>query len=95
MNPHRHCHLNPPGGKGQSWHKDCYVFDHNLRHARFRWVMAFYYPQDTTPDMGPTGVLPGQQWYRKISVAEDAQRLRFDFLFTSRWCPLTDATNPY
>ena len=67
MNPHRHCHLNPPGGKGQSWHKDCYVFDHNLRHPRFRWVMAFYYPQDTTPDMGPTGVLPGQQWYRTIS----------------------------
>ena len=21
MNPHRHCHLNPPGGKGQTWHK--------------------------------------------------------------------------
>ena len=73
MNPHRHCHLNPPGGKGQSWHKDCYVFDHNLRHARFRWVMAFYYPQDTTPDMGPTGVLPGQQWYRTISDPDPAR----------------------
>ena len=73
MNPHRHCHLNPPGGKGQSWHKDCYVFDHNLRHPRFRWVMAFYYPQDTTPDMGPTGVLPGQQWYRTISDPDPTQ----------------------
>ena len=67
MNPHRHCHLNPPGSPGQSWHKDCYVFDHNLRHPRFRWVLAFYYPQDVTADMGPTGVMPGQQWYRTIS----------------------------
>ena len=67
MNPHRHCHLNPPGSPGQSWHKDCYVFDHNLRHPRFRWVLGFYYPQDVTADMGPTGVLPGQQWYRTIS----------------------------
>ena len=70
MNPHRHCHLNPAGGKGQSWHKDCYVFDHNVRHPRFRWVLALYYPQDTTADMGPTGVLPGQQWYRTISDAD-------------------------
>ena len=30
MNPHRHGHLNPPGGKGGGWHKDCYVFDHNI-----------------------------------------------------------------
>ena len=67
LNPHRHCHLNPPGRPGQSWHKDCYVYDHNLRHPRFRWVLAFYYPQETTPDMGPTGVLRGTQWYRTIS----------------------------
>jgi hypothetical protein len=70
MNPHRHCHLNPPGSKGQSWHKDCYVFDHNWRHPRFHWVLAFYYPQDTTPDMGATGVMPGQQWYRTISTPD-------------------------
>lgn len=67
MNPHRHCHLNSPGSKGQSWHKDCYVFDHNVRQPRFRWVLAFYYPQDVTADMGPTGVIPGQQWYQDIS----------------------------
>jgi HEAT repeat protein len=67
MNPHRATHLNPPGSKGQSWHKDCYVYDHNLRHPRFRWVMAFYYPQDVTSDMGPTGVMPGQQWFQDIS----------------------------
>ena len=73
MNPHKHCHLNPAGSKGQSWHKDCYVYDHNLRHPRFRWVLALYYPQDTTQDMGPTGVMPGQQWYRTISDPDPAQ----------------------
>ena len=81
MNPHRATHLNPPGSKGQSWHKDCYVYDHNLRHPRYRWVMAFYYPQDVTPDMGPTGVMPHQQWYQDISdpdpskATEEAQPL--------------------
>ena len=38
LNPHRHCHLNPPGSKGQTWHKDCYVFDHNMRQPRFHWL---------------------------------------------------------
>ena len=68
MNPHRHCHLNPPEGKGQHWHKDCYVFDHNMRHPRFQWVLALYYPQDTTEDMGPTGLLPGKQFYKKLAM---------------------------
>lgn len=67
MNPHRHCHLNPPGSGGQSWHKDCYVFDHNIRHPRFQWVLAFYYPQDTTIEMGPSGVIPRMQNYKTIS----------------------------
>lgn len=67
MNPHRHGHLNPPGGKGQTWHKDCYVYDHNLRQPRFQWVLAFYYPQDTTADMGASGIIPGRQHYKTIS----------------------------
>jgi hypothetical protein len=67
MNPHRHCHLNPAGSKGQNWHKDCYVYDHNLRHPRFDWVLAFYYPQDTTGEMGPSAVLPGTQNFKTIS----------------------------
>ena len=50
LNPHRHCHVNAAGSKGQAWHKDCYVYDHNLRHPRFDWVLAFYYPQETTGD---------------------------------------------
>ena len=70
MNPHRHCHLNPPGSRGQGWHKDCYVFDHNIRHPRFQWLLAFYYPQDTTRDMGPSGVIPRRQNYKTISNAD-------------------------
>ncbi|MDA0746640.1 MAG: HEAT repeat domain-containing protein [bacterium] len=73
MNPHRHGHLNPAGGKGQSWHKDCYVFDHNIRHPRFHWVLAFYYPQDTTADMGASGVMPGMHAYKTISSADPQQ----------------------
>ena len=81
MNPHRHCHLNPPGSSGQTWHKDCYVFDHNIRQPRFRWLLALYYPQDVSPDMGPTGLLPGRQYYDRVSnpdasrTTEEAQGL--------------------
>ncbi len=67
LNPHRFTHLNPPGSPGQNWHKDCYVYDHNIRHPRFRWVMGFYYPQDVDETMGPTGLLPGVQDYASIT----------------------------
>lgn len=73
MHPHRYCHLNKPGSSGQQWHKDDYIFDHNVRHARCRWVMAFYYPQDVSEDMGPTGILPGMQHHNRISDC-DASR---------------------
>ena len=73
MHPHRYCHLNKPGSSGQQWHKDDYVFDHNVRHARCRWVMAFYYPQDVNADKGPTGILPGMQHHNHISDC-DASR---------------------
>lgn len=73
MNPHRHCHLNPPGSKGQHWHKDNYVFDEILRQPRPRWVFAFYYPQEVTPDMGGTGILPGRHYHHHISSDDPAQ----------------------
>ncbi len=73
LNPHRHCHLNPPGSKGQTWHKDCYVFDHNMRQPRFHWLLALYYPQDTSEDMGPTGILPGVQNWETISDHNPAE----------------------
>jgi hypothetical protein len=66
IHPHRHCHDLGPGAGGQHWHKDDYVGDRNVRHHRFRWVMAFYYPQDVSPDMGPTAVVPGRQFYNTV-----------------------------
>lgn len=69
MHPHRYCHLNSPGSKTQTWHKDDYVFDQNVRRHRFRWVMAFYYPQDVSEEMGPTGIIPRSQY--RNSIASD------------------------
>ena len=66
IHPHRHCHDLGPGSSGQHWHKDDYVGDRNVRHHRFRWVMAFYYPQDVSPDMGPTAIVPGRQFYNTV-----------------------------
>ena len=36
-------------------------------------MLAFYFPQDTTEDMGPSGVLPGMQIYKTISDVDPAQ----------------------
>ena len=55
MNSHRHCHMNTPGARSQSWHQDGV----NQRHHHVRTVLGMYYPQDVAPDMGPTVVLPG------------------------------------
>jgi len=73
MHPHRYCHLNRPGSQGQNWHKDDYVYDSNARHHRFRWLMAFYYPQDVDPEMGPTGIMPARQHYNHISDPDPAK----------------------
>ena len=63
MHSHRYCHFNPPGSTGQNFHKDSYEGDEQIRRHRCRWMMGFYYPQDTTEEMGPTAVLPGTQYY--------------------------------
>lgn len=63
MHSHRYCHFNQQGSEGQNFHKDSYEGDEQIRRHRCRWTMAFYYPQDVTEDMGPTGVLPGSQYY--------------------------------
>ena len=57
--PHRYCHVNPPNTPAQSLHKDGY----SKHHHRTRWVMAFYYPQHTPVEMGPTGVADGSQYF--------------------------------
>lgn len=64
---HRHVHDNPPGSKGQNLHKDSlynsrYAVDNQRRHHRTRWLMLFYYPQDTPLELGPTAILPRSQY---------------------------------
>ena len=61
LHAHRHCHFRPPHSDGQRLHKDSW----SRRHHRTRWCMLFYYPQDTTAEMGPTEVVPGSQYYNR------------------------------
>ena len=63
MHPHRYCHLNRPGSDGQDFHQDDYEGDEHVKRHRCRSAVTFYYPQDVTPDMGPSAILPGSQYY--------------------------------
>ncbi len=59
MEDHRYPHVNQPGSEPQKIHKDgAQRGDHRVRHA-----FGFYYPQDTPETLGPTGVLPGSQYF--------------------------------
>ena len=69
MHPHRYCHRNQPGSEAQSFHKDTYEGDEQVKHHRCRWAVAFYYPQETTFDMGPSAILPGSQYYDSSEAA--------------------------
>lgn len=63
MHSHRHPHRNAPHSGGQGFHKDSYWGHQKVRHHRPRWAMAFYYPQDTPVEIGPSSVLSGTQYY--------------------------------
>ncbi len=63
--PHRHCHFTSPGRKVQSWHKDSYWGYARMRNHHQWWAMIFYYPQDVHAEMGPSGIIPGTQYYDK------------------------------
>ena len=63
MHSHRHPHQNRPHSDGQGFHKDSYWGYHKVRHHCPRWAMAFYYPQDSPLEIGPSAVLPGTQYY--------------------------------
>ena len=64
MFPHRHCHRNAPGTPSQQIHQDN-LNDLRIEGGQVRLpdridlVLAMYYPQDVTSNMGPTCVLPG------------------------------------
>ena len=63
MHSHRHPHQNRPHSDGQGFHKDSYWGYQKVRHHRPRWAMAFYYPQDSPLEIGPSAVLPATQYY--------------------------------
>ncbi len=63
MHSHRHPHQNRPHSDGQGFHKDSYWGYQKIRHHRTRWAMAFYYPQDSPKEIGPSSILPGTQYY--------------------------------
>lgn len=73
MHSHRHCHINPAKSKGGGWHKDSYWGFLKVRSHRTRWVMIFYYPQDTILENGPTAVMPGTQCYEQRAADESAE----------------------
>ena len=71
LHPHRHCHFNKPSSEGQTLHKDSWSrFQH-----RTRWAMAFYYPQDTPVERGPTGIVPGSHYYNGHPSAEVGEEI--------------------
>lgn len=74
MHPHRHCHHNQPGKPTpQAWHKDGYWSA--FRSHRPWWAMIFYYTQDVTEEMGPTGIMPGSQFYEQFPGNESVVRM--------------------
>ena len=81
---HRHDHVNHPEDVQpmQAWHlgdgrlhKDGERHAHYMvdgrRHHATRFVMLFYYPQDTTLEMGPTGIAPRSQYLLRHALNED------------------------
>ncbi len=81
---HRHDHVNHPEKVQpmQAWHlgdgrlhKDGERHAHYMvdgrRHHATRFVMLFYYPQDTTLEMGPTGIVPRSQYLLRSALNED------------------------
>jgi HEAT repeat protein len=71
MHTHRHGHFNRPGTSDGGWHKDNYWGNEKTRNHVPWSAMIFYYPQDVTPDMGPTGIMPGSQNRYKINKDEE------------------------
>ena len=74
MHVHRFAHPNGPNGAGGGWHKDSYWGYSKVRDHHPRWIMAMYYPQDVPFELGPTGAIPGSQYFetRVPSFPHDA-----------------------
>jgi hypothetical protein len=71
MHAHRHGHFNRPGTSDGGWHKDNYWGNEKTRNHLPWSAMIFYYPQDVTDDMGPTGIIPGSQNRYKMNFSSE------------------------
>ena len=78
VHPHRHCHFTFPGRKVQGWHKDSYWGHQKVRNHHNWWAMIFYYPQAVDLEMGPSGILPGTQYYTKRAGDDTEQPLSIE-----------------
>ena len=59
LQPHRHPHHNPAKSTGQTMHQD----GGKRWSHRTRYLLAFYYPQDTPVERGPSGIVPGSHYF--------------------------------
>lgn len=73
MHPHRHCHFTEPGRKVQSWHKDSYWGHAKVRNHHQWWAMIFYYDHAVDEELGPSGIMPGTQYYNNRAGDESEQ----------------------
>ncbi len=73
MHPHRHCHFTEPGRKVQSWHKDSYWGHAKVRNHHPWWAMIFYYDHAVDEELGPSGLMPGSQYYNNRTGDEREQ----------------------
>ena len=79
MHQHNATHLNQAGAANQSWHKDPYGPEAATRHKHaFRICMALYYPQQTTLDIGPTGIIPSRYSHTVVSSTDCSQATEVD-----------------
>ena len=73
LNTRRYCHRRPLGAEAQSpLHRDGRNEGHRTRRCQ-----AFYYPQDTTVELGPTNVVPGSHYYNHEPDAEVGEETPF------------------
>ncbi|XEC93292.1 HEAT repeat domain-containing protein [Paenibacillus tarimensis] len=70
LHAHRHGHYNAQPKAG-GWHKDSYWGYDKQRNHHPWWAMVMYFPQDTPPELGPTGIMPGTQNYESRLFKED------------------------
>ncbi|MFT5089140.1 MAG: hypothetical protein ACI8PG_003507 [Planctomycetota bacterium] len=71
LQPHRHPHHNLAHSKGQSMHQD----GGKRWSHRSRYLLAFYYPQDTPLERGPSGIVPGSHYFNTPEGARTSEEM--------------------